>query len=79
VGSGAGRRFQEKKERLGEEEYDRRAWIGRERKEKKVKAAGEGFPGLLLGCPSRVGPVGLGFTFFCFFFLFFYFLFCYLN
>jgi hypothetical protein len=39
-----------------------------ERKGKKVKATGEGFPRLLLGCPSWVGPVGLGFTFFLLFF-----------
>jgi hypothetical protein len=66
---------------VGEEASDRWAKGGSERERKKIKAAGEGFPGLLLGYPSRVGPVGLGFIFFLFYFsfLFFCFLFCYLN
>jgi hypothetical protein len=49
---------------------------GNKKKERET-AGGGGFWAALLGCPSRVGPVGLGFTFFlfCFLFLFSVFLF----
>jgi hypothetical protein len=51
-----------------------RPGLAEKKREKKRKAAGEGFPRLLLGCPSRVGPVGLGFTFFVLilFFIFYF-------
>jgi hypothetical protein len=59
----------EKKEGgLGKKNMIGKPGLAEKEREKKEMAAGDGFPRLLLGCPSRVGPVGLGFSFFFLFF-----------